>query len=189
MISFRSCFVAGVGHVLHHVDLPGRLGPGALVVGQLGVVEAEAVVVLDQEDHVLHAGVLGDLDPLLGVELVRLPLLVEVVVDVDRRGPLPPRTPGRRPQAGAPRDQPISLPVRLTGPQQRNMPNRMSCQASTTSGLALRWSFPGAGVAVPRSSMKAASPVNTCRVLPLMAAICFSGPGCDAVIGSIYDHL
>jgi hypothetical protein len=80
--------VAGVGHLLHHVDLPGRLGPGDPVVGQLRVVEAEPVVVLDQEDHVLHAGVLGDLDPLAGVELVGLPLFVEVVVDLDGCGPL-----------------------------------------------------------------------------------------------------
>ena len=80
--------MAGVGHLFHHVDLPGRFWSSDLVVCQLGVVEAEAVVVLDQQDHVLHTGVFGDLDPGPGVELVGLPLLVEVVVDIDGRGPL-----------------------------------------------------------------------------------------------------
>ena len=49
-------------------------------------------------------------DPRVGVELDGIELLVEVVVHVD--GDLPPR------------DQPISVPFRLTGPQWMNMPKR-----------------------------------------------------------------
>ena len=106
----------------------------------------------DQEDQVLHAGVLGDSDPDSGVELVGLPFLVEVVVDLDGRGPLT-LTDAELAAAGAPRDQPISSPVRLTGPQQLNMPNRTSCQASTTSGLARRRSVGGSASAAGESAV------------------------------------
>ena len=58
----------------------------------------------------------------VGVELGRIELLVEVVVLVDR--------------GLAPRDQLISVPLRLTGPQWMNMPKRMSCQRWIASGLA-----------------------------------------------------
>ena len=57
---------------------------------------------------------------------------------------------------GLPRDQPISLPVRLTGPQQMNMPKRMSFHASTASGLAGN----GPDAAAQRASAMIATATN-----------------------------
>ena len=48
-----------------------------------------------------------------------------------------PPTPRRSP----PRDQPISVPCRLTGPQWMNMPNFKSRQRAMSSGLAWRYPF------------------------------------------------
>ena len=58
-------------------DIPAQLGVGGLEVGILTVEEAEAVVVLGGQDHVLHAGLLGGLGPgpgvvVPGVELVEV---------------------------------------------------------------------------------------------------------------------
>ena len=71
---FQVVLVAGVGDLLHDVDLPRRCRPGGLEVRQLRVVQAESVMMLDQEDQVLLPGVFGDFDPLLGVELLGVPL-------------------------------------------------------------------------------------------------------------------
>jgi hypothetical protein len=109
---------AGFGEFLDHVPLEGRVHD--VVVGLFGVPEAEAVVVFGGEHHVFHAGGLGDGDPFIGVELGGVEAFVEVVVFLDG--------------VCAPRDQPISWPVRATGPQWMNMPKRASRQFSRASG-------------------------------------------------------
>ena len=125
------CFSAGVGNFLGHIPLERAVHD--VVVGLLGIPEAEPVVVFGQKDDVRAAGILDDLDPFAGVELVRIPFLVEVVVLLDRASALP-------------RDQPISCRSGVTGPQQMNMPKRMSFHASTASG----WGWSGSSAAAQR---------------------------------------
>ncbi len=75
---------AGIGEQSDDVLAVGRFRAGDLVVGEFRIELAEAVVVLGGEDQVLHAGVFGELHPLVGVELHRVEHAVEVVVDLDR---------------------------------------------------------------------------------------------------------
>jgi hypothetical protein len=57
---------------------------GDLVIRELRIEVAESVVVLAGEHQILHAGVRGELHPLVGVELDRVKDAVEVVVDLHR---------------------------------------------------------------------------------------------------------
>ena len=61
---------AGLLEGLQEVLPPGRRGH--VMVGDLGVPEAEAVVVLGGDDQVVHPGLLGGLHPGVGVELHRV---------------------------------------------------------------------------------------------------------------------
>ncbi len=67
----------GVHHLAEGVFAVG--GVGDLVVGVLGVPQAEALVVLGGEDHVAHAGLAGGLRPFAGLEEVGVE---EVEVDL-----------------------------------------------------------------------------------------------------------
>ena len=75
------CFRHAADKLLDDVALERRVHD--VVIGLLRVPQAEAVVVLRGEHDVLHAGVLGDVDPLVGVELRRIESLVKVVVFLD----------------------------------------------------------------------------------------------------------
>ena len=66
--------LAGRGQFLERIAMEGR-GVDDVVRAGLGVEHGEAVVVLRGDDDVLHAGVLGDRHPLVGVELHRVELL------------------------------------------------------------------------------------------------------------------
>ena len=72
--------LAGVGQFLADVAFEGAVLAGDLVVADLRVEVCESVVMLGREDDVLHAGVFGDFDPLVGVELGGVELLVVAVV-------------------------------------------------------------------------------------------------------------
>jgi hypothetical protein len=94
-----------------------------VVVGEFGVPQTEAVVVLGGQHHIFHARRFGDGDPLVGVEFDRVELLVERIVFVDRK------------LRGAPRI--TNLTGRDAGrPQWMNMPKRKSFQASMASARA-----------------------------------------------------
>ena len=75
------CLVRRLGQLRADVALERRVHD--VVVRHLRVPEQEAVAVLGRQHHVLHARGLGDGHPLLRVELRRVELLVEVVVDLD----------------------------------------------------------------------------------------------------------
>ena len=76
---------AFVGQFPGHVALERRVHD--VVVAQLRGVHREPVVVLGHQRDVLHARFLGQGHVLLGVELDRVELLVEVVVNLDRHLP------------------------------------------------------------------------------------------------------
>ena len=125
------------GELLDHVAAERRVHD--VEIGLLRVEHAKAVVVLGGEDDVFHAGVFGDFDPLVGVELHRVESLVEVIVFLDGTCAL--------------RDQPISVPLRLTGPQWTNIPKRAARhQASRASFAALAGLF-SAGAAMARAAI------------------------------------
>ena len=78
--------MTGVGQFLDHIAFEGRIAD--LVFGHFAVEHREAVVMLAGEDQILHARVFGELNPFVGVELDRIELLVEIVVNLngDRAG-------------------------------------------------------------------------------------------------------
>ena len=83
--AYHEAFLAeGFKDVFQHVALrivaEGMMGDGE--VGLLGVEHAEAVVVLGGEDHVLHAGILHGVGPLLRVELRGVELVGQSPVPV-----------------------------------------------------------------------------------------------------------
>ena len=71
-------FAACVGQLLHDVPLEGRAHD--VPVGQFGIEQAEALVVLRGDHDVLHARGFGDAGPLAGVELHRVELLLERLI-------------------------------------------------------------------------------------------------------------
>jgi hypothetical protein len=75
-------------------------------------------VMLGGEDQVSHSGVFGELYPLVGIELHR--------VGRGCRRPRPGRCRFHSGRAAGPRDQLISVPTMLTGPQWMNIPKRRS---------------------------------------------------------------
>ena len=75
--------LAGGAKFLHHVAAERRTHD--VVVGLLGVPQAEAVVMLGREHHVLHAGRLGNGHPLVGIEAGGVELGVQVIVVGDGR--------------------------------------------------------------------------------------------------------
>jgi hypothetical protein len=75
------CLAARFGKLLRHVPPEGAVHD--VVVGLLCIPEAEAIVVFGQQHDVSGSCLLHDSDPLAGVELVGIPLLVEAVVLVD----------------------------------------------------------------------------------------------------------
>ncbi len=74
---------AGGGQFLQRIALE-RRGVHDVVRAGLGAVHREAVVMLAGDDDVLHAGVLGHLHPLLGIELHRIELRGQLLVLLDR---------------------------------------------------------------------------------------------------------
>ena len=76
---FQSGLVTGIGQFSEYVAFEWRVGD--LVAGQLAVEHAEAVMVFANKHQVFHAGVLGHLHPLVGIELDRVESLVEIVID------------------------------------------------------------------------------------------------------------
>jgi len=80
----HSAAMAGVRNLAHDVFAIRRARAGDLIIGELRIELAEAVVVLGGEHEILHAGVLGKLHPLVGVELDRVEDAVEVIVDLHR---------------------------------------------------------------------------------------------------------
>ncbi len=90
----------GVEQRTQEITPGGRLG--GLVVGQLGVPEAEPLVVLAGDDHVLHPRGRRPLGPLLGVIQIRIetpevPLVPGVIHLLDVLDPLVPRRQGVQP--------------------------------------------------------------------------------------------
>ena len=73
---------AGVGQFLH--DVAFKRGRHDVEVGVFGVEQAEAVVVLGGDDDVLGPGILGDPDPLVGIEFHRIELLHKLFVLLQR---------------------------------------------------------------------------------------------------------
>ena len=72
----------GVDDLAQQVALRGRVR--RLVVGELAVPEAEALVVLRGDDEILHAGALGGAGPFLRVEQVRVEVLEVLAVVLGR---------------------------------------------------------------------------------------------------------
>jgi len=102
-------------------------GVGGLVVSELGVPEAEALVVLGGDDDVLHAGLSGELRPFAGIIQVWVKVAQVLVILFIEDGftvlhPFVPRREGR------------------TGPQWMNMPKR-----SCTNQLMSPWTGAGGG--------------------------------------------
>ncbi len=86
-------FAKRLGELRGHIAAEGRVR--YLVVGKLAIEHAEAIVVLGEEDGVPPPRRLHEIRPLPGIELRRVELLVEVVVDPKRHAA------GRRLQARA----------------------------------------------------------------------------------------
>ena len=73
---FEIVLMAGIGHGAHHIHLPCGGRPGGSIISQLRVIQAESVMVFDQEDQILLTGRFGDLDPMLSIESIRPPFLI-----------------------------------------------------------------------------------------------------------------
>lgn len=70
--------VTGRGHLVDDVAMEGRVHD--VIVGLLGVPEAETVHVFGDHDDVAHAGRLRDADPLVGIKLHRIEPPVELII-------------------------------------------------------------------------------------------------------------
>ena len=73
---------AGGGEFLQRIALEGR-GVDDIVLAGLGAVHGEAVVMLAGDHDVLHAGIVGHLDPLFGVEFYGIELGGQLFVFLD----------------------------------------------------------------------------------------------------------
>jgi len=82
---FQTGALAGRGQIFDHIMMV-RRRVDDIVFTRFGAVHGEAVMMLGSDGDVLHAGVLGDGHPLVGVEFYRVELRGELLVVTHRNG-------------------------------------------------------------------------------------------------------